>query len=670
MKIAYRPEIDGLRAIAVIAVILYHAKVSFFEYQLFAGGFIGVDIFFVISGYLITSIILKEFVSTGSFSFREFYIRRIRRILPALLFVMLVSAPFAFKYLLPFDYIEYSKSIIYSIFFNSNFYFWYSNSSYGAVSSLLKPFLHTWSLSIEEQFYILFPIFLFVVFKFFKKYLIFFFIIGFILSLCLADWGSRNYPSFNFYILPTRAWELLAGSILAYFEVIKFYKCRDRILILILPIIGIILIFCSIFFFNDEILHPSFYSLPPIIGTCLIIWSSNRNEIVTKILSKELFVRIGLISYSLYLWHYPIFAFARVTEFYQDFFNKLLIGLILIIVSIFSYYFIEKPFRNKNYNFKNLFNIIIISIFILIFTNLYVISKNGIKYRVPEILDDSKGDPWELLKDSNKEICFNKINGCIFSSSSKDKVYMIGDSHMGVLTFDLKKKLNKNNINFITSTFIGCLYYPGFNLVSKSNKKIDKKCNNNYFQKLKMKLLKEKDSILIFGGRLPLHISGNKFDNQEGGIEGESGTEYISLKEYKSIQESFRNEVLKLSKKNKVILVYPIPELGFNPRRKIIKKWIKNSHPKSLNLESFSTSYEVYKKRTKESFDLLDSIKNKNIYRVYPHELFCNKTVKKRCIANNEKDIFYYDDDHLSLKGSQMVNDLIMQIVKKIINLN
>ena len=668
MKIAYRPEIDGLRAIAVIAVILYHAKVSFFEYQLFAGGFIGVDIFFVISGYLITSIILKEFVSTGSFSFREFYIRRIRRILPALLFVMLVSAPFAFKYLLPFDYIEYSKSIIYSIFFNSNFYFWYSNSSYGAVSSLLKPFLHTWSLSIEEQFYILFPIFLFVVFKFFKKYLIFFFIIGFILSLCLADWGSRNYPSFNFYILPTRAWELLAGSILAYFEVIKFYKCRDRILILILPIIGIILILWSIVFFNDEMLHPSFYSLPPIIGTCLIIWSSNRNEIVTKILSKELFVRIGLISYSLYLWHYPIFAFARVTEFYQDFFNKLLIGLILIIVSILSYYFIEKPFRNKNYNFKNLFNIIIISIFILIFTNLYVISKNGIKYRVPEILDDSKGDPWELLKDSNKEICFNKINGCIFNSSSNDKVYMIGDSHMGVLTFDLKNKLNKNNINFITSTFIGCLYYPGFNLVSKSTKKIDKKCNNNYFQKLKMKLLKEKDSILIFGGRLPLHISGNKFDNQEGGIEGESGNEYISLKEYESIQESFRNEVLKLSKKNKVILVYPIPELGFNPRRKIIKKWIKNSHPKSLNVESFSTSYVVYKKRTKESFDLLDSIKNKNIYRVYPHELFCNTIAKRRCIANNEKDIFYYDDDHLSLKGSQMVNDLIMQEIKKIIN--
>ena len=147
MKITYRPEIDGLRAIAVIAVILYHSQINIFGHKSFKGGFIGVDIFFVISGYLISSIIFKELFLKGSFSFKNFYERRIRRILPALLFVMLASLPFAWLYMRPTIFIDFSKSILYSIGFSSNFYFWYSGGRYGAESELLKPFLHTWSLS-------------------------------------------------------------------------------------------------------------------------------------------------------------------------------------------------------------------------------------------------------------------------------------------------------------------------------------------------------------------------------------------------------------------------------------------------------------------------------------------------------------------------------------------
>ena len=220
MKLTYRPEIDGLRAIAVGAVILYHAQITILGHQPFKGGFIGIDIFLVISGYLITSIILKELVTTGSFSFKHFYERRIRRILPALLFVMLVSLPFAWMYLLPSSFVDFSKSILYSLGFSSNFYFHYSGQEYGAESGLLKPFLHTWSLSVEEQFYILFPIVLLITFKYFRKYLLHLLILGFIISIGLADWGSRNHPSFNFYMLPTKAWELLAGSIMSYFEII------------------------------------------------------------------------------------------------------------------------------------------------------------------------------------------------------------------------------------------------------------------------------------------------------------------------------------------------------------------------------------------------------------------------------------------------------------------
>ena len=230
MKLNYRPEIDGLRAIAVVAVIFYHAQITIFGYRFFKGGFIGVDIFFVISGYLITSIILKELLTNGSFSFKHFYERRIRRILPALLFVMLVSLPFAWIYLLPSSFVDFSKSILYSLGFSSNFYFYYSGQQYGAESGLLKPFLHTWSLSIEEQYYILFPIVLLIIYKYFNKYLIQILILGFIISLGLAEWGNRNYPSLNFYILPTRGWELLAGSILAYFEISNGHRCKNQTL--------------------------------------------------------------------------------------------------------------------------------------------------------------------------------------------------------------------------------------------------------------------------------------------------------------------------------------------------------------------------------------------------------------------------------------------------------
>ena len=208
MKLNYRPEIDGLRAIAVVAVILYHTQFDISGYEIFQGGFIGVDIFFVISGYLIASIIIKELNISGTFSFKNFYARRIRRILPALIAVMFISFPFAWFYLLPNNFVDYSKSILYSLGFSSNYYFWSLGRTYEDINSLIKPFLHTWSLSVEEQFYIIFPIVLLIIFKYCKNYLAPILIISLFLSLIIADFGSRNYPGSTFYFLPTRSWEL------------------------------------------------------------------------------------------------------------------------------------------------------------------------------------------------------------------------------------------------------------------------------------------------------------------------------------------------------------------------------------------------------------------------------------------------------------------------------
>src|SRR6056300_258084 len=201
--------------------------------------------------------------------------------------------------------------------------------------------------------------------------------ISFAVSLGLADWGSKNHPSFNFYVLPTRVWELLAGSILAYFEITIGHRNKNKTFNLILPSIGMLLIGHSILFFNYTTFHPSFFTLSPITGVCLIIWFSNKDEIITKILSTKLFVSIGLISYSLYLWHYPIFSFAKITEFVQgSLFNKLLLIPILLICSVISYHFVEKPFRNKKNKFKVVISLILISISVLVIVNVNIIYKD------------------------------------------------------------------------------------------------------------------------------------------------------------------------------------------------------------------------------------------------------------------------------------------------------
>ncbi|MDC0944178.1 SGNH hydrolase domain-containing protein, partial [Candidatus Pelagibacter sp.] len=230
----------------------------------------------------------------------------------------------------------------------------------------------------------------------------------------------------------------------------------------------------------------------------------------------------------------------------------------------------------------------------------------------------------------------------------------------------------ENQYQFITSVISACIYFPNFNLVRNSGQ-INEKCNNEYFQKIKRKLSKEKNSIIIFGGRFPLYISKYFFDNKEGGIEKEGGRDdkwdftYVptAKSKYDNIQKSFKNEVFELSKNHKIILIYPIPEVGWNPSRKIFVNR-NNKFSKKHNSNYVTTSYKVYTDRSKKSFELLDSIQGKNIYRVYPHRLFCDSTIEGRCLTHDEKNIFYSDNDHPSYKGAEMINDLIMKEIEKI----
>lgn len=341
----YRAEIDGLRAIAVIPVILFHAG-----FEQFSGGFVGVDVFFVISGYLITTIILSE-KEQGIFSLANFYERRARRILPALFFVILISLPFAWLWLLPSDMKDFSQSLVAVSSFSSNILFWRETGYWGAANEL-KPLLHTWSLAVEEQYYILFPLFLMLMWRFRKRWILSFFMVIAVISLFISEWGAYNKPSANFFLLPTRGWELAIGAFIAFYflyrkktiHAILSYRLVDEVL----GLVGLLMIGYAVFVFDEGTPFPGFFALMPTVGTGLIILFSSDKTLVGRLLSKKLIVGIGLISYSAYLWHQPLLAFSRHASLTEP--SKLVLATMATLSFPFAYLswrFIEKPFRKK-----------------------------------------------------------------------------------------------------------------------------------------------------------------------------------------------------------------------------------------------------------------------------------------------------------------------------------
>jgi peptidoglycan/LPS O-acetylase OafA/YrhL len=350
----YRSEIDGLRSVAVIPVILFHAG-----FLTFSGGYIGVDVFFVISGYLITTVILSE-MEQGTFSIANFYERRARRILPALFLIMLVSLPFAWLWLMPEDIVDFSLSLAAVSSFSSNILFWYK-SDYFDIANELKPLLHTWSLAVEEQFYIFFPIFLMLMRRYRKTWIFASIMLIAGISLATAQWGAYTHRVATFYLLPTRVWELAIGAGIAFYFLYRKQTIQTllshKFLAEALGLLGLLMIGYSIFAFDEKTPFPSLYALIPTCGAGLIILFSSSQTLVGRLLSAKLLVGIGLISYSAYLWHQPLLAFVRYQGFAQSG-SWLLPGLVILTfpLAYLSWRFVEKPFRNKSsFNQKAIF---------------------------------------------------------------------------------------------------------------------------------------------------------------------------------------------------------------------------------------------------------------------------------------------------------------------------
>src|SRR5450631_2953759 len=338
----YRPEIDGMRALAVVPVVLFHAG-----FGAFSGGFIGVDVFFVISGYLITSIILQE-MHAGRFTIAGFYERRARRILPALFLVMLACLPFAWLWMTPHDLKGFAQSVVAATLFVPNVYF-FRKSGYFDIDAADAPLLHTWSLGVEEQFYILFPLFVLLCWRRGTQTLTLLLTVLAAASLCLSQWASYTHPLGNFFLAPTRAWELSLGALMAIASLDKLPGQRLGVTArTILSSVGICLVVVPIFVYDATTRYPGFHALAPTLGTALLIAYAHGAGPVTRWLASKWVVGMGLISYTVYLWHQPLFALARLHTASRP--TPLLLGalaLLSVLLGYLTWRFVENAARNR-----------------------------------------------------------------------------------------------------------------------------------------------------------------------------------------------------------------------------------------------------------------------------------------------------------------------------------
>ena len=447
----YRPEIDGLRAIAVLSVIAYHAGLG-----AVSGGYIGVDVFFVISGFLISSIIMDE-VEGEKFSLRDFYFRRARRILPALVLVMAISVPFAWVLLLPNAMIDFLQSVIAVSLFASNILFW-RESGYFDTSSELKPLLHTWSLAVEEQFYILFPLSLLLILRFLgKRIAASSVVVACLVSFAFAVVFQPRSPNAAFYLLPSRVWEILIGVCAAFIYRAEIFAAVSSRMRESLSIVGLVSILATSHFYGVNTPFPSAWTLAPTIGCALIILFGTVDTRVGRVLSTPILVRVGLVSYGAYLWHAPAFAFVRYW-YSSETSSWVFLGLIPVVFFIawLSWKFIELPVRRGQ---RSLFPWVVMSL-VLVTLAVFGLSQGGFSQRFPEAYEGDVGQlefhqyvdetfvNCEPKSVADSALKWEGFLRCKQSRSGPPDVILLGDSHAEHLFIGVAESLPNRNVAF------------------------------------------------------------------------------------------------------------------------------------------------------------------------------------------------------------------------------
>jgi len=631
----FNSEIQGLRAIAVIGVIIYHSKISVLNHNFMSGGYIGVDIFFVISGYLIGRILLKQLLFQKKLYFKVFLERRIKRIFPLLLFVTFASFLPALFLIPDSSTKDFLISSIASLTFVSNFYFLFTSFDYGNANQLLKPLLHTWSLSVEMQFYILFPFFFFIVNKFLNGRYFLWIIVFLTLSYLISIIIFLKSPYLNFYFLPSRGWEFLLGAVTAYLHLKKsFNKYSFTSHSELVTNLSLLIILFSFIFLDTSFLYNLHLKIIPLVATCCIIFFSEYKINNNKILSFSFMALTGKISYSLYLWHFPIFSFFRIYKgsalnLVEVFFCI----FVTFVFSIFTYHIVEKKFQKKDS-----LNFIYISSILIFFSSFCLL------YSVHKTYEPL---PFRGIYDQNKNDCFG--SRCVFNNQYKNKVYLIGDSTTAPLIWHLKKVSMSQNFQLITYIKGGCILAPGFDKYKIGDKKKDPSCNNRYFDKILNDINLNPNSMVIIGGNFNEYLDKTLSHNDI----------YKPSKEtkYKNLAVSVSKTIEKLSKFNHVLLIYPAPLLNNYKILKTSKKLRK------FNIKNISIS--EYLRFNAPVINLFSNINNNKIFKISVQDIFC-KNNDNYCYIGDDSASYYWDAFHISKYGALKIANKIEMIIKKI----
>lgn len=601
MVIKYRPDIDGLRALAILPVLLFHAG-----FTVVSGGYVGVDIFFVISGFLITSILLKD-IRSGSYSIIAFYERRIRRIFPALfsvvLFVLVVS-PFA---LLPDEYQFLPKEVAGALLFVSNIVSW-KKSGYFSADAEERPLLHTWSLGVEEQFYIFAPILLFFLIKKFNRSSALILLVIFLASFLLSILLTHQKPSAAFYLLPSRAWELLAGSLLA-FNLLP--KTENSTVNELISLAGLLCILAGVFLFDATTPFPGYAAALPVFGSVCIIYAAEKS-LVGKILSWKPVVFIGLISYSLYLWHWPLIVFFRNWNLLTDSTGQLMVVAVAIIFAVISWRFIERPFRDrKAYPARKLYKVSAWGFSLLIVATLATFTQGG----WPERFSAQTMRYVSAHKDSSaaRTQCHfdhgvpQTSQYCHFGPG-KPTVAVWADSHGA----ELSLALGNNNVSLYEITYSSCPPALDFHLDARPD------CIAHNARAIQF-LEQDKDiNVVIMAARYQVYPA-------------------------QAFYDSFKKTAERLAAHGKkVIIIGPVPSAGVD----VPTSLARGRNPGFIFADT--------------SFAQIDKSVDPSITRFMPASVLCEKD---RCNMLLNDHPLLFDDNHLSMSSANYLASYLVKLL-------
>jgi peptidoglycan/LPS O-acetylase OafA/YrhL len=666
MNMKYRADIDGLRAVAVLSVLFYHAGLPGFS-----GGFVGVDIFFVISGYLITSIIIKE-IDAGHFSVARFYERRIRRIFPALFpvlaFVVVVSA-----YLFDaaaFD--DLGKSVVATTLFSSNMLFWYQ-AGYFSAPSMQKPLLHTWSLAVEEQFYIFYPLALVVISRYLKKRYVFWLLIAAFLSFGASVYSVLYHRDAAFYFVPTRAWELLAGALLV-FDLLPHPEKKWQTSLLSLT--GFALIVSSVVVYTEATPFPGFSAALPVFGAVMIIHAGNREgAYVNNMLAVRPMVFVGLVSYSLYLWHWPLVAFARYMTFKPwNVSTALAIVATSLFLATLSWKFIEQPFRGRKPVLEQrgrLFAVSGLVMAVAVGIGGIIQLRSGMPERISRFYPEMSGE----IERTRRDTVWKKYGKWIDDTDryGEDVVPMlvgkheqlpsfalVGDSHAQALIPAVEKQAVTRGLSGYVITKGGVVCLQG---VQRVGKPFDSAAYNKHVLEFIARHREVKTIMLV--GRWSYNLFGTY--RQE-------DPELPVLRDTsRQLPDNSRNSVVfkaglsrtvdaLLGMGKTVVLVSDVPEIGYDVPLAYFKhvRW-----PGISGIDEIRPTIAEYHERQSEADGILEQLsERRGVMLIRPEKQMFDEKGRVRVVENGK--LLYLDDDHLSVAGAIYVSPAFDDLFVKI----